>query len=107
MKSLRIALTKGRLEKALECAEKYPNALVMCTGGGTASGNPDATEAGQMCRWLEEHGISSDRLIAEASQTKDEEKYRDSLEKAGKIEDLRRQHLRAFILHGGGVGFCC
>lgn len=56
---------KGRLEKALECAEKYPNALVMCTGGGTASGNPDATEAGQMCRWLEEHGISSDRLIAE------------------------------------------
>lgn len=56
---------EGRLEKALECAEKYPNALVMCTGGGTASRHANATEAGRMCSWLVKNGLDSGRLIKE------------------------------------------
>ena len=55
----------GRLERALACAEKYPNAWVMCTGGGTASQNKDVTEAGQMCQWFIEKGLDSRRLIKE------------------------------------------
>ncbi|MCF0228151.1 MAG: YdcF family protein [Parasporobacterium sp.] len=56
---------EGRLKTALECAEKYPKAYIMCTGGGTAQNNPDVTEAGAMAEWLENNGISSDRIIVE------------------------------------------
>ena len=35
----------GRLNVALSCAERYPKAYVLCTGGGTARNSPDATEA--------------------------------------------------------------
>lgn len=55
----------GRLETALSCAEQYPNAYVVCTGGGTAKDNPDVTEAGLMGDWLVEHGLDRDRLIIE------------------------------------------
>ena len=55
----------GRLQVAMDSAEKYPNAYVACTGGGTASGNPFATEADQMAAWLQEHGLDSDRIIVE------------------------------------------
>jgi len=55
----------GRLQVAIDSAEKYPNAYVACTGGGTASGNPFATEADQMAAWLQEHGLDSDRIIVE------------------------------------------
>ena len=34
-----------RLETALACAEKYPNALIVCTGGGTASENSSVPAA--------------------------------------------------------------
>lgn len=54
-----------RLEVALASAEKYPNAYIVCTGGGTSSSNPYATEAGQMAAWLQEQGISSERIIVE------------------------------------------
>jgi len=54
-----------RLEVALASAEKYPNAYIVCTGGGTSSSNPYATEAGQMAAWLKEQGISSERIIVE------------------------------------------
>ncbi|MBR4473334.1 MAG: YdcF family protein [Oscillospiraceae bacterium] len=54
-----------RLKVALRSAEKYPNALIICTGGGTASGNPDATEAGKMAEWLIENGIAPERVIVE------------------------------------------
>ena len=37
-----------RLRVALDSAEKYPRAFVACTGGGTASRDSDATEAGMM-----------------------------------------------------------
>lgn len=55
----------GRLETALASAQKYPNALIVCTGGGTAQYNKTATEAGQMSKWLISNGISKDRIIIE------------------------------------------
>ncbi|MCR4877037.1 MAG: YdcF family protein [Clostridiales bacterium] len=54
-----------RLKVVLKASEKYPNALIVCTGGGTASGNPAATEASRMAEWLEQHGVDSSRLIVE------------------------------------------
>ncbi len=54
-----------RLNVVLNSAEKYPNALIVCTGGGTASENPDATEAGKMAEWLIEKGIDANRVIVE------------------------------------------
>ncbi len=55
----------GRLKAALKCIEKYPNAPVICTGGGTAEKNHQATEAGQMVKWLKKKGVDENRLIAE------------------------------------------
>lgn len=55
----------GRLETALASAEKYPNAYIAVTGGGTARNNPDATEAGEMAKWLIEKGIDESRIIIE------------------------------------------
>lgn len=55
----------GRLEAALKSAEKYPDALIVCTGGGTAKNNKNVTEAGQMAKWLMEKGIDKDRIIVE------------------------------------------
>ncbi len=54
-----------RLTVALHSAEKYPNAYIVCTGGGTASEAPDATEAGEMAKWLEANGIDRSRIIVE------------------------------------------
>lgn len=55
----------GRLETALASAEKYPNAYILCTGGGTAPGNRYVTEAGQMADWLEDRGIARERILTE------------------------------------------
>ncbi|MBR3306886.1 MAG: YdcF family protein [Lachnospiraceae bacterium] len=55
----------GRLETALACAEQYPNAYVVCTGGGTAANNREATEGGRMGDWMLEHGLAEERLIVE------------------------------------------
>ena len=61
---------EGRCETALKSAEKYPNALIAVTGGGTAWGNPNATEAGVMADWLNAHGIPAERILKEdASRT--------------------------------------
>ena len=54
-----------RLTVAKASAEKYPKALIVCTGGGTASENPDATEAGEMAKWLIENGVDPQRVIVE------------------------------------------
>ena len=60
----------GRCETALASAEKYPNALIAVTGGGTAWQNPSATEAGVMAAWLTARGVEPDRiLIEDASMT--------------------------------------
>ena len=59
-----------RLKVALACAEEYPNAWIVCTGGGTASENESATEAGRMAEYLIENGIAPERVIVEdRSQT--------------------------------------
>lgn len=55
----------GRLTVVLNSAEKYPNALIVCTGGGTAAENEAATEAGKMAEWLIENGIPAERVIVE------------------------------------------
>ena len=54
-----------RLKVAKACVEKYPNALLVCTGGPTASGSPEATEAGEMAKWLIENGVDPQRVIVE------------------------------------------
>ena len=54
-----------RLTVAKASAEKYPNSLIVCTGGGTAAENPDATEAGKMAKWLIENGVDPQRVIVE------------------------------------------
>ena len=54
-----------RLTVARASAEKYPNALIVCTGGGTAAENPDVTEAGEMAKWLTEKGVDPQRVIVE------------------------------------------
>ena len=54
-----------RLQTAKRSAEKYPNAMIVCTGGGTASENEFATEAGEMAKWLIENGIAPERIIVE------------------------------------------
>lgn len=54
-----------RLKVMLAASEKYPNALIVCTGGGTAADEPSATEAGRMVEWLEAHGVNPSQLIVE------------------------------------------
>lgn len=55
----------GRLETALASAEKYPNAYIACTGGGTAKNDKTVTEAGAMAQWLIKKGVDPDRIIVE------------------------------------------
>ena len=54
-----------RLTVALNSAKKYPNAYIVCTGGGTASENEAASEAGEMAKWLIAQGIAKNRVIVE------------------------------------------
>ena len=54
-----------RLKVMLAASEKYPNAVIICTGGGTAADDPAATEAGRMAEWLEAHDVDPSRLIVE------------------------------------------
>ena len=56
---------KERLKVALKSAKKYPNAYIVCTGGGTAVKKKSATEAGQMSSWLKKQGVSKKRIIVE------------------------------------------
>ena len=54
-----------RLTVVLNSAEKYPNAPIVCTGGGTAAENKAATEAGKMAEWLIANGVAAERIIVE------------------------------------------
>ena len=54
-----------RLKVVLNAAEKYPNSYIVCTGGGTALNDKDATEAGKMAEWLIDKGIPKERIIVE------------------------------------------
>lgn len=55
----------GRCQVALNSHKKYPNAYIICSGGGTASGNSRATEAGRMADWLIANGVDESRVIVE------------------------------------------
>lgn len=55
----------GRLTVAKECAKKYPNAYIVCTGGPTATEDREATEAEVMAEWLTDNGIAANRVIIE------------------------------------------
>ena len=55
----------GRLQAALASSQKYPNAFILCTGGGTAEYNKKVTEAGQMAKWLINNGVDKNRIIVE------------------------------------------
>jgi len=55
----------GRCETALKCANAYPDAYVLVTGGGTAYRNPYATEADSMAEWLIDQGVDPDRILIE------------------------------------------
>lgn len=68
----------ARLELALKCAEQYPNAYVICTGGGTARKNRSVTEAGLMGKWMLRHGLDSSRLIIEDTSRTTAENARNS-----------------------------
>ena len=54
-----------RLKVMLEASRKYPNAIIVCTGGGTAADDPAATEAGRMAEWLQAQGVNPRRIIVE------------------------------------------
>lgn len=54
-----------RLNVTLESAQKYPNAYIAVTGGGTSPADPTKTEGDEMAAWLIEHGIDKDRIIVE------------------------------------------
>ena len=54
-----------RLRVLLAASQKYPRAVIVCTGGGTAADAPTATEAGRMAEWMESQGVDSSRLIVE------------------------------------------
>ena len=54
-----------RLKVALAASRQYPRAYIVCTGGGTAADDPQATEAGRMVEWLERSGVDPARLLQE------------------------------------------
>ena len=62
--TMREELTE-RLKVVLAASEQYPNALIVCTGGGTAADDITATEAGRMAEWLKAQGVDLSRLIVE------------------------------------------
>ena len=54
-----------RLKVLLAASEQYPQAVLVCTGGGTAADDPGATEAGRMAQWLREQGVDPARIYVE------------------------------------------
>lgn len=54
-----------RLQVARENLEKYPRAMVLVAGGGTAYSNKEVTEADVMTQWLKDNGIDEARIIVE------------------------------------------
>lgn len=54
-----------RLDLALACAEQYPNAYILCTGGHTAANAPEASEAESMAKWLRRKGVAAERILEE------------------------------------------
>ena len=58
----------GRLQTTLNnWRDKYPNAYIAVTGGGTApnSAHPEHTEGGEMMKWLKAQGVPEEKIICE------------------------------------------
>ena len=57
----------GRCEAAAAAARAFPDAIVVCTGGVTGTGNPEGhSEAGEMKKYLTETcGIDADRIFTD------------------------------------------
>lgn len=66
-----------RMTVAVRCAEKYPNAYILCTGGETAS-VPGVSEAEVMGQWLRICGIDEGRIILETESLTTTENARNS-----------------------------
>ena len=58
---------QGRCETGLTLLEKYPNALLAVTGGGTAQLNREISEAEAMAQWFLAKGVSEDQIILETN----------------------------------------
>ena len=69
-----------RLETLKRLALQYPNAIIVCTGGSTASGAPYTTEAGQMAKWLRNNGLASRKILTETSSLSTEENARNTIQ---------------------------
>ena len=57
----------GRLEKLKTAADNYPDAIIVCTGGYTASNNNSVSEGGQMANWLISQGVDPSRILIESN----------------------------------------
>lgn len=55
----------GRMRIALESARKYPNALIICSGGRTGTANRGISEAWLMYEYLVNRGVDRNRVIIE------------------------------------------
>ena len=80
-------LSKALLERArraLEYLEKNPGTKAVLSGG--QGEGESISEAQAMSIYLQEHGISSDRLIMEDRSTNTKENLDFSLEKIGTLE---------------------
>ncbi len=58
---------KGRCEAAAACARRYPQSILVCSGGATGGNNPEKhTEAGMMKRYLKRDcGIDDSRIFTD------------------------------------------
>ena len=58
---------EGRCEAAAAAARAFPDAILVCTGGVTGTGNPEGhSEAGEMKKYLSERcGIDADRIFTD------------------------------------------
>ena len=54
-----------RLIVTLNSANRYPNAYIVVTGGGTSPADPSKTEGEEMAKWLIDHGVDENRIIVE------------------------------------------
>lgn len=68
-----------RLESALEFAQKYPDSILIVSGG---KGKDEAiSEAAAMKKWLIEHGVKGSRILTEDASTNTAQNFAYSLRK--------------------------
>ena len=85
----------GRLSTLLRVAETFPNAVIVCTGGHTASDNSGATEAGRMAEWLCANGIDPGRIFTEG---KSKSTYENAVNTMQLLSERHPQTTRIMII---------